>query len=122
MRVLLACEESGRACEAFRALGHDAYSCDILPTSGNLPQYHLQADCLTVLDQGWDLMIAFPPCTYLSALGARWFHGPGGDDRKQKREEALAFVLAQAHAGGSLRRSSSPIGLATQTARRLAFG
>lgn len=69
MRVLIACEMSGRVRDAFAALGHDAWSCDILPTDS--PGQHIQADVLKVINWGWDLMIAHPPCTYLSNAGAR---------------------------------------------------
>ena len=70
MRVLVACEYSGKVREAFRKLGHDAWSCDILPADDNSP-YHYQCDVLTILDQDWDLMIAHPPCTYLTNAAAK---------------------------------------------------
>lgn len=70
MRVLVACEYSGVVRDAFRKLGHDAYSCDIIPTDSD-PTYHCQCDVLEVLNYGWDLMIAHPPCTYLSNAGAK---------------------------------------------------
>ena len=70
MKVLVACEESQRVCISFRERGHEAYSCDILPCSGGHPEWHIQGDVLDVLDQGWDLIIAHPPCTYLSNAGA----------------------------------------------------
>ena len=69
MRVLLACEESQAVCKEFRKLGHEAYSCDILPCSGGHPEWHLQGDMFDYLDMGWDMMIAFPPCTHLSLPG-----------------------------------------------------
>ena len=68
MRILIACEFSGIVRDAFRAKGHEAYSCDILPTDSN-PTYHLQGDVFDYIDRGWDLMIAHPPCTYLSNSG-----------------------------------------------------
>jgi len=71
MKILIACEYSGRVREAFRKLGHDAWSCDILPSDDNSP-YHIQDDVLKHLDKGWDLMIAHPPCTYLSNSGVTW--------------------------------------------------
>ena len=71
MKILIACEESQEICKAFRALGHEAYSCDILPCSGGHPEWHLQGDVLDYLNRGWDMMIAHPPCTYLSNAGAR---------------------------------------------------
>lgn len=76
MKVLVACEESQRVCTAFRALGHEAYSCDTEPASGGHPEWHIQDDVLNHLDEGWDLMIAHPPCTYLSNAGARFLY-PG---------------------------------------------
>jgi len=73
MRVLVACEYSGKVREAFRKLGHDAWSCDLLPSDDDSP-YHIQGDVLTLLnlDGKWDLMIAHPPCTYLTNAGVTW--------------------------------------------------
>lgn len=70
MRVLVACEESQEVCKAFRALGHEAYSCDIQPCSGGHPEWHIQVDALKLLKLKWDLIIAHPPCTYLTNAGA----------------------------------------------------
>ena len=85
MRVLVACEYSGIVRDAFRALGHDALSCDLLPTERSGPHY--QGDVRDVLDDGWDLLIAHPPCTHLAVSGARHFW------RKESEQvEALAFV------------------------------
>ena len=87
MRVLVACEYSGTVRDAFTARGHHAVSCDLLPSER--PGPHLQQDVREVLGQGWDLMVAHPPCTHLALSGARWFH------RKQKEQaEALDFVRA----------------------------
>lgn len=86
MKVLVACEFSGRVRSAFRALGHEAYSCDILPSDDNSP-FHLQQDVLPLLAEDWDLMIAHPPCTYLAASGARWWK-----DRQEQQAYALDFV------------------------------
>lgn len=72
MKVLVACEESQAVCKAFRELGHEAYSCDIQPCSGGHPEWHLQCDALEMLKLKWDLIIAHPPCTYLTNAGARW--------------------------------------------------
>jgi len=86
MRVLVACEESQRVCIAFRERGHEAYSCDIQDCSGGHPEWHIQDDVLKHLDDGWDLMIAHPPCTYLSyAATSVW----NKDGRLEKRLEAL---------------------------------
>ena len=65
MRVLVACEESQEVCKAFRALGHEAYSCDIEPCSGGHPEWHIQVDALELLKMRWDMILAFPPCTYV---------------------------------------------------------
>jgi hypothetical protein len=72
MRVLVACEFSGRVRDAFAKRGHDAWSCDLLPTE--TPGQHIQGDVLSVLGDGWDLMVAHPPCTYLANSGVRWFY------------------------------------------------
>lgn len=85
MKVLVACEYSGRVRDAFRALGHDAMSCDLLPTDVEGPHY--QGDVTELLHMGWDLMIAHPPCTHLAVSGARWFKG-----KLKEQAEALAFV------------------------------
>jgi hypothetical protein len=89
VRVLVACEYSGRVREAFRKLGHDAWSCDLLPSDDNSP-HHYQCDVLTLLDKGWDLMIAHPPCTYLASSGLHW--NKRVPDRAAKTEEALEFI------------------------------
>jgi len=86
MRVLVACEFSGVVRRAFRALGHDAISCDLLPAEDDSLD-HIQGDVLPLLTQGWDLLIAHPPCTRLTVAGARWFKG-----REQEQAEALDFV------------------------------
>jgi hypothetical protein len=83
MRVLVACESSGRVRQAFRALGHDAFSCDLLPADDGSP-YHIQGDVLAVLNDGWDLMIAHPPCDHLAVSGARWFPEKRADGRQQQ--------------------------------------
>jgi site-specific DNA-cytosine methylase len=86
MRVLVACEYSARVRDAFRKHGHDAWSCDLLECEGD-PTHHLQLPVEQILDQGWDLMVAHPPCTHLAVSGSRHFH------RKQREQaEALDFV------------------------------
>ena len=93
MRVLIACEYSGRVRDAFARLGHDAWSCDILPTEK--PGNHYEGSVLDILDQGWDLMIAHPPCTYLSNAGARFLYPKGilNQDRFKKGLEAKGFFM-----------------------------
>jgi hypothetical protein len=78
MKVLIACEESQTVCKAFRALGHEAFSCDIQPCSGGHPEWHYQQDVLEVINMEWDLLIAHPPCTYISRAGARWMYPTAG--------------------------------------------
>ena len=85
MKVLIACEFSGTVRDAFIAKGHDAMSCDLLPTEK--PGPHYQGDVFDIIDNGWDLMIAHPPCTHLAVSGARWFK-----DKQQEQAEALEFV------------------------------
>jgi hypothetical protein len=88
MRVLVACEYSGTVRDAFRRAGHDAMSCDLLPTEA--PGPHYQGDVRDVLDDGWDLMVAHPPCTYLSVSGMHWT--TRGLRDPQLTENALTFV------------------------------
>lgn len=85
MRVLIACEYSGAVRDAFIALGHDAMSCDLLPSERTGPHY--QGDVRDVWRDGWDMMIAHPPCTHLAVSGARWFK-----DKREEQADALAFV------------------------------
>ena len=85
MRVLIACEFSGIVRDAFSERGHEAWSCDLLPTEK--PGNHYQCDIKEILDLGWDLMVAHPPCTHLAVSGARWF-----SRKKKEQEEALDFV------------------------------
>jgi hypothetical protein len=90
MKILIACEESQVVCTAFREKGHETYSCDILPTSGKHPEWHLQQDVIPLLNEGWDLIIAFPPCTDLAVSGCRWF------DKKResgKQENSIRFFF-----------------------------
>lgn len=84
MKVLLACEESQAVCTEFRALGHEAYSCDIEPCSGGHPEWHIQGDVTPLLEQDWDMIIAFPPCTHLAVSGAAWFEQKRKDGRQQQ--------------------------------------
>ena len=84
-KVLIACEYSGIVRDAFVAAGHDVTSCDLLPTER--PGKHYQGDVFGILNDGWDLMIAHPPCTHLAVSGARWFK-----DKRKEQEEALEFV------------------------------
>ncbi|HAV4212306.1 TPA: hypothetical protein RP437_003454, partial [Acinetobacter baumannii] len=93
LNVLVACEYSGRVRDAFAALGHNAMSCDLLPTEA--PGNHYQGDVRDVLYKGWDLVVAHPPCTFLSVAGNRWFnverYGQKAITRLKDREQAIAF-------------------------------
>ena len=92
-RILIACEFSGIVREAFAKKGWDAWSCDILPTE--IPGQHLQCNVLDILDDGWDMMIAHPPCTYLTVSGNKWMKPEYKErfpNRQKQREEALLFV------------------------------
>lgn len=138
--VLIACEESQTVCKAFRKLGFNAFSCDILPCSGGHPEWHLHCDVLGVirdkcgvletgdefvLNGEWDLMIAHPPCTYLSVSGARWYYHPDDKDlpieqrrphpnfptRAQDRKEAIEFFLALANADIQRIAIENPVGI-----------
>jgi hypothetical protein len=95
MRILIACEESQAVTKEFRKLGHEAFSCDLLPCSGGHPEWHYQQDVFEVIDKGWDMMIAHPPCTYLSHAGARWLYPKGilNNDRLNKGLEAKDFFI-----------------------------
>lgn len=89
MKILIACEYSGRVREAFRARGHDVTSCDFLPSEDNSP-HHYQGDIRDLLNEYWDMMVAHPPCTFLAVSGLHWNKRVPG--RAEKTEEALDFV------------------------------
>jgi site-specific DNA-cytosine methylase len=108
MKCLIACEESQEVTKAFRALGHEAWSCDLQDCSGGHPEWHIKDDVLKVLSHGWDMMIAFPPCTDLAVSGARWF--------KEKREtgeqqRSINFFLQLALCGIERVAIENPIGI-----------
>lgn len=94
MRVLIACEYSGTVRDAFISMGHDAMSCDLLPT--DVPGPHYQGDVTDILGYGWDLMVAHPPCTYLSNAGARWLYAGGklNQERYEIGLKAKEFFLS----------------------------
>ena len=103
MKVLIACEFSGIVRAAFEKMGHDAWSCDLLPTE--IPGNHYQGDVFDIINDGWDLMIAHPPCTYLASSGARWWK-----DRQQEQKDAIDFVLRLADCGCERIAIENPIG------------
>ena len=95
-KILVACEESQAITKAFRKLGFEAYSCDLLPASGVHPEWHIQGDAIAEAYSGkYDMMIAHPPCTYLAVSGARWLYNKDGsrnEERYENQAEALDFV------------------------------
>ena len=97
MKVLIACEESQTVCKAFREKGHEAYSCDIQDCSGDHPEWHIKDDVLKIINDNWDLMIAHPPCTYLSISGNSWFnilkYGVKAEQRFSMKEHAIQFFI-----------------------------
>lgn len=107
MRVLVACEFSGVVRDAFRALGHDAWSCDLLPSPTASP-FHLTGNVLSILDDGWDLMVAHPPCTYLCSSGLHW--NRRRPERALQTEDAVQFFLRLAAAPIKRKCLENPIG------------
>ena len=128
MKVLVACEESQTVCKAFRERGHEAYSCDIQEPSGGHPEWHIHGDAIAALDGGvittmdgkqhdvdkWDLLIAHPPCTYLTVTGNRWFneerYGEKARQRKELRNEAAIFFMSFINADIDKIAVENPIG------------
>lgn len=95
MKILIACEESQAVTKEFRKLGHEAFSCDILPCSGGHPEWHFQEDVFEVINKGWDMMIAHPPCTFLAVSGARHLYNADKTpnlERYKNQAKALDFV------------------------------
>lgn len=115
MKVLLACEESQAVCIEFRKLGHEAYSCDTLPCSGGHPEWHIQGDVLEQLDNGWDMMIAFPPCTHLAVSGAAWFEQKIKDGRQQ---QGIDFFMKMVNAPIDKIAVENPIGIMSKKYRK----
>jgi len=115
VRVLLACEESQAVTIEMRKRGHEAYSCDLLPCSGGHPEWHLQKDVKEVLKEKWDMIIAFPPCTYLTVTGNRWFnverYGEKAIQRAKDREEAIKFFMLFVNADCDKIAIENPVGV-----------
>lgn len=95
MKILVACEFSGTVRDAFRKLGHDAWSCDLLETESNEKKFHMVGDVMQFLDHGWDFMIAHPPCTHLAVSGSKWFQEKIKDGRQQ---QGIDFFMALVNA------------------------
>lgn len=112
-KILVACEESQTVCKAFRAKGHEAYSCDILECSGGCPSWHLKRDVVQLLcvehpERYWDMIIAFPPCTDLAVSGARWFKEKQENGAQKK---SIAFFLFLAHQKCERLAIENPVGI-----------
>lgn len=147
LNILVACEESQAVCKAFRKLGHNAYSCDLLDCSGEHPEWHFNHDVTKVLDQSdltlqngekakikgdWDIMIGHPPCTYLAVSGARWYYHPDDaglpveqrrphprfPNRAQDREDGAAFFMLLANANVKRIAIENPIGIMSKRWRK----
>lgn len=138
MKILVACEESQRVCAAFRERGHEAFSCDIEPCSGGRPDWHIQGDVLPLLNgnctfetadththtQGgpWDMVIAFPPCTYLTTTGNRWFdierYGGAAIQRYKDRYKAIVFFMQMVAAHSPRVAVENPVGIMSTAYRR----
>ena len=146
MRVLVACEESQAVCKAFRERGHEAYSCDIIECSGGHPEWHIMGDVIPLLDrvgngnnwwpdiyfitmdgaehfvERWDVIICFPPCTYLTVTGNRWFnverYGEKAIQRQKNREEAIKFFMTFAIADCTRIAIENPVGIMSSEWRK----
>lgn len=143
MKVLVACEESQEVCKAFRELGHESYSCDIIECSGGHPEWHIMRDVRSLLNGNcefwtkdkdgrgvgwhyisgkWDLIIAHPPCTYLTVTGNRWFnverYGDKAVQRQKDREEAIAFFMKFANAKCEKIAIENPVGVMSSRWRK----
>lgn len=149
MKVLVACEESQAVTIEFRKLGHEAYSCDIEPCSGGHPEWHIQDDVLKIInpskqwipgddwygfkfrtldgilhciDSKWDMIIAFPPCTYLTAAGNRWFdvkkYGEKAIEREKNREKGKEFFMQFVNADCEKTAIENPVGIMSTAYRK----
>lgn len=115
MKILVACEFSGVVREAFRKKGHDAWSCDLLPAADNSP-FHIQDDVLLHLEDGWDMMIAHPPCTYLCSSGLHW--NKRRPERAKLTHDAILFFLSLTHAQNPKFAIENPVGCMSSIFRK----
>lgn len=115
MKILVACEESQAVTIELRRLGHEAYSCDIIPCSGGHPEWHLQVDALELLKMKWDMILAFPPCTHLAVSGARYFEQKRKDGRQQA---AIDFFMRFANADCPKIAIENPVGIMSSVWRK----
>ena len=115
MKILVGCEESQAVTKAFRLLGHEAFSCDLLPCSGGHPEWHFQKDIFEVINMGWDMGIFFPPCTHLAVSGAAWFEQKKKDGRQQ---QGIDFFLQIVNAPIHKIAIENPIGIMSKIYRK----
>ena len=136
MKILIACEESQEVCKAFRNKGHESYSCDIQEPSGGHKEWHILGDALEAIQAGqvrtmdgqmheiakWDMIIAFPPCTYLTVTGNRWFnvdrYGEKAIQRKKCREDAIRFFMEFVNADCDKIAIQNPVGVMSTVYRK----
>ena len=138
MKILVACEESQAVTIELRKLGHEAYSNDIIPCSGGHPEWHIRWDAMALINGNctfltedwsmhtingkWDMIIAFPPCTYLTVTGNRWFnvdrYGEAAVQRHRDREDAIKFFMAFANADCDKIAIENPVGIMSSTWRK----
>lgn len=132
MKILIACEESQTICKAFREKGHEAFSCDLLPSSGGHPEWHIQGDALEILDNGWDLMVAHPPCTFMAGSSVQWLSHPEDKhlpfderrphpkypNRRVDLKESVEFVLKLYNCNIPLIAIENPVGLLSSLWRK----
>ena len=115
MKILVACEESQAVTIELRRLGHEAYSCDIIPCSGGHPEWHIQQDVIPLLTQKWDMILAFPPCTHLAVSGAKWFAAKRADGRQQN---AIDFFMQFANSDCPRIAIENPVGIMSTVWRK----
>jgi len=136
MKILVACEESQAVTKELRKLGHEAFSCDLLPCSGGHPEWHIKGDVFKVIEGGyfstqdnhieladkWDMIIAFPTCTYLTVTGNRWFnierYGDKAIQRYKDREDAIKFFMMFANANCNKIVIENPVGIMSSEWRK----
>ena len=127
MKILVGCEESQAVCIEFRKLGYEAYSCDLLPCSGGHPEWHLQMDIFEAIKLGgWDMMIAFPTCTYLTVSANKWYKDQPerksgtlvGEARREARREAIKFFMDLYNCEIPVVALENPIGVMSSVFRK----
>ena len=114
-KILIACEESQAVTKEMRLLGVEAYSCDLEPCSGGHPEWHIQGDVTPLLDQEWDMIIAFPPCTHLAVSGAAWFEQKRKDGRQQ---QGIDFFMLFVNAKCQRIAIENPVGIMSSIWRK----